>query len=221
MAGRGDPADLATVYPGYPSADLRMVRTGGEWEQLAEPCADGAWPPVGVGPAGMFAQTRSSQIGRPVCVVNCAIGGYKSSQWLPSEDPKSAYQKCLSRALAAITHEGAYLGGYLLYDGANDATEAMCNWAANWSVTLPSIQRWVGPAPVLYTRLPSTTPTDMAYPTWSVVRDQQDAWQAEGVRAMVQAPEGPWREAYKLHLTTAGSRVVADAFVVAAAQVTP
>lgn len=211
-AGVGDPADLVTVFPGYPAAGLRMVRAGGLWTQLAEPCADGAWPPVGVGPSGMFGQMRSAQIGKPVCVVNCGVGGYKSSQWLPSSDPNSAYQRCLSRAMAALTYPGAYLGGYLLYDGANDATEAVCSWAANWDVTLPSLQTWIGPARTIYTRLPAFVPTDMAYPTWNDVRAQQAAW-ATSDRVMVQAPEGPWREAYKLHLTTAGNYAVAQSYL--------
>lgn len=212
-AGRGDVGDLSVVLPGYPPASgLRMLRTSETWRALAEPCADGAVPSVGVGPMGMFGYLRSLAIGREVAIVNCAIGGLKSSQWLPSSDPASPYAKCLARALPALSQDGAYLGGYLQYDGANDAVEAVCTWGANWEATHAALRAAIGQAPLVYTRLPAFVPTDMSYPTWSDVRAQQIAFATSG-RTMVQAPEGPWREAYKLHLTTAGNYAVAQAYL--------
>lgn len=202
MAGREDPAAAPVGYP--PLSGLKMFRTGGPYATLAEPCADGVYPPVGVGPGGMFAWQRSQYLGAEVCLVNCAVGGVKSSQWMPSESPSSLYRMALARAHAAITQPGCYLAGYLLYDGANDATEAVCTWSANWTTTLAALQAELGAARVVYTQLPPTEPTDMSYPTWDDVRAQQAAW-ASAQRAMVAAPDGPWREAYKLHLNMAGN----------------
>lgn len=204
-AGRGDPADLVTVYPGYPSAsNLFMFKTGGPWTNLVDPCADGTYPPVGVGPGGMFGYMRSLQTGKPVAIINCAIGGKKSSDWLPGT---SAYQMCLNRALPALTRAGSYLGGYLLCDGANDATDIVSNWSENWDLTFSKLMPILGFKTIYYTVLPETVPEDLPYPQWVATRDQQLAWQTQWQKYVL-GPEGPWRESYKLHLNTAGEYIM-------------
>lgn len=202
--GRGE---LAEVPPGYPSTDLYMLRTDEQWRNLQEPCADTGTPSAGVGPAGLFGWLRSKKIGKPVAVINCGVGNTRTDQWLPGS---ILYQTALARAQAAITRPGSYLGGYIVYIGANDAAAGRTSWADNTQAMLEDLQKQLGVGRVLVVVLPTTVPTDAAYPTWAASRTAQLSWASAPRRSAVQAPEGPWREDFKLHLTTAGNLELAQ-----------
>lgn len=217
-AGANDPAGLAAAVPGYPPATgLYMLRSNEQWQSLVEPCADGAWPPTGVGPGGLFGELRRQQQGHDVAVINCGVGGTRTDQWLPSSDPTSLYQRCLRRAQAAVTRPGSYLGSFVIYIGANDAAAGMTSWAANVQATQAALQQELGVAPVFNVVLPFTVPTEpgVPYPTWEATRVAQLNWAAEAGRFAVQAPEGPWREVFKLHLSIAGNYDLAQRLLAA------
>lgn len=210
MAGAADPATLASVAPGYPPASgLSMLRSGELWSPLSEPCADGAWPPVGVGPAGLFGWLRAQQRGGPVAIINLGVGGTRTDEWLPSQ---ALYRAQLPRAQAAVTRPGSYLGGFLQYIGANDAAAGMTDWTQNSSSTLAALYATLGVAPLLYAVLPPTVPTDVPYPTWAEIRAQQANWAAP-LRVPASVPEGHWREPYKLHLDAQGNLLLAQAWL--------
>lgn len=214
IAGAADPAELASVYPGYPSpVGLSMFRGDRQWRPLAEPCADGVWPPVGVGPAGMFCHLRRASTGLDHCVVNGGVGGTTSEQWLPGQP---LFEALARRAKAAVTREGSTLAYYLLYSGANDAAAGSSAWAANSLATLAALYARVGVAPVVYAILPPTVPQDVPYATWPVIRTQQQSW-ASGSRVGCDVPEGHWREWYQLHLDCEGDYLLAQAMAAAAA----
>lgn len=212
MAGKANPSTLPI---GYPPSDgtLWMLRSNSTWQQLSEPCADGAYPPVGYAGAGLAGWKRQQARGGEVAVVNCAVGSTKSNEWMPGT---AGYANIVQRARAAVAHPGCYLGGYILFDGANDAVDASPPYQSNWETTFQALDRDVGAGKKIITRLCPTVPTDMAYPSWSSVRSQQDALAAAAPdRTIVQAPDGPWIEAYKLHLDGDGNQALADIYLAA------
>jgi len=213
MEGRADPVDVPVGYPPL-DGSLWMLRYfepstyWNAWSELTEPCnrsgtfADGK----GVGPAGLFGWLRSLRTSRETGVLNCAHGGRKSSEQL---EGGTYWSVNTPRIDAALSTPGARLAGYVLYDGANDAVDADPAYAANWTATLGAYVARYGSAPMIVTRLPTTVPTDGAYPSWESVRTQQAELAAALGARLVDAPEGPWIEAYKLHLAIPGSLGVA------------
>jgi hypothetical protein len=108
------------------------------------------------------------------------------------------------------------MGGYILYDGANDATDASPSYQSNWETIFQALDRDVGAGKKIITRLCPTVPTDTSYPSWASVRTQQANLAAAAAnRTLVQAPDGTWLEAYKLHLDSAGNQALSDIYLAA------
>jgi hypothetical protein len=218
-AGVGNPADLAAVYPGYPQSTLYMMRTTLlQWQSLSEPCADGSYPPVGVGPMGMFGGLASAaRSNRQVAIINAGVGSTRSDQWLPN-DASNLYKNALARILPASARPNATFRGFLHFDGLNDAAfTASPAWAANWSTIESTFRAELGARatgkPWIYVRVFQNAPTDLAYPGFASVVSQQLAW-ATANRIMVTPPEGPWREEPQhVHLSTAGNYTLAQSLL--------
>jgi hypothetical protein len=216
MVGANDPATGLPV--GYPPTDgsLLMIKDDLLLAQLTEPCnGAGLYPPSGTGPAGLFGWYASqAHGGRKTVVINAGVGGTRTDQWLYSTSPTSNYQKALARIRTALAIPGAQFRGILWYIGANDAAySATPDWGGNSTLTMTAMKADIGPAangkPVIFTRLPATVPTDVAYPGWAYVRAAQNNWAIANEQILAQAPEGPWREAYNLHLAPAANIVLA------------
>lgn len=208
MSGRGKLGDVATVFPGYPGADLWIMRGGLAWEPLAEPTGDGA---PGVGPAGFFAAVWGEACGAEVGLINTGLGGRRSYEWLP-DHAGGLYRKTVDRARAALASEDVdvELAGFLHFDGLNDAAEAVePHWNENWTAVEAALRAELDApdVPWLYANIDGAP---VAYQQTAAVLDQQRGWQSDA-RIMVDLPPGPWLDGS--HLATAGSYALAERFL--------
>jgi hypothetical protein len=87
------------------------------------------------------------------------------------------------------------------------------SWAANTRATLASLRAALGEGPCIVTRCCATVPTDLEYPGWEAVRADQLSVAADPDNVGVQAPDGPWREAYKLHLDGPANLALANLYL--------
>jgi hypothetical protein len=218
MQGSG----LITEMPGFfPPADgtLYMVRDfAASVTELAEP------GPGGVGPDGMFAWYRQRQIPtKKVLSVQCGVSGTNSTHYLPDVNPVSMHQKVIAAAALALSQPGAYLGGFLLYGGANDGSLGSPAWGTNWTTTFTAWRAAIAGAasvPILYAQLPAGTPHVNYSTSWNTVRTQQAAWAAADRIMFVVDPAGPWGNGavnntqvdYLVHQAAPAAAVLAQQF---------
>lgn len=216
MAGRGEYAGYPAQYPPANSHDVLMVHgtIPGFVEgalgnvPISEPTGVGALTKVGA--AGFWAWKRQQRAGGRIRIVNAGRGSATSTLWLKANGSQY-YENAVLRAKAALRQPRATLGGFVLWDGANDALSASPPWQTNWTATLANLRTDLGApaAPIYLIRYPATVPTDQAYPSWTTLRATIGA--APFASGIADAPEGPWVEAYKLHLDTAANWIAAQA----------
>ncbi|HEY3499307.1 MAG TPA: SGNH/GDSL hydrolase family protein [Polyangiaceae bacterium] len=212
MGGRGDIKDAPAEYQ-LPHDGMWMVRSvGAGIEPYGEPCGDGYAASAGVSPIGLFGWMDWRRTGVSTVVVNAGAGGSKTEQWVPGQ---MQYERAVANVRHALSRTNTTLAGTVVFIGANDAAlYETPPWLANTRITLERLGKAIGAQwagkPVVIVQLPATVPTGAPYPGWASTRAQIQQLAAEDGYPLIQAPEGPWRESYGLHLATQGNVVVAE-----------
>lgn len=148
---------------------------------------------------------------RPGSFVNAAIGGTTTTDWLPSSDPTSAYQRALSlfRAYAA-NYPAAAKKSFLVSMGTNDALTAGADatWASHMDSTLAAFRTDLGLSSLqaVYTILPAAVPSGRDATQWGAVRAAQISYAASG-KIGVQMPDGPYLDG--LHFNSVANAAIA------------
>ena len=126
IAGQSNSAGHAWAYcPDPPDLCVHLFRNNGKWDLAAHPMNEstdaGSLPNEEMGIPGIcpylsFGKKYYALTGRPVGLVQTALGGSSISQWSP--DHGELYRNMLERCHRA----GAHFAGILWYQGCNDAT---------------------------------------------------------------------------------------------------
>jgi hypothetical protein len=211
-AGRGKLSEAPVGYPPVDGSLLMFKSVAAGFQTLDEPCGDGVDAENGVGPVGLFGWLAAQETGRVTCAINAGKGGSLTSQWLPGT---AHYLDALGRAQVALSRRNTTFRGFVAYIGANDAAfTAPTVLASNWTSTVNGLRAAIGAAatgkPVAIVQMPPTVPTDTSYPEWANCRTDIIAYDtASADNLLVAHEDGPWREAYKLHLTTSANYALA------------
>lgn len=212
MDGRGLLEDAPVGYPPTDGSLLMVKDPAAGAVPLQEPLSH-AWQRMG--PLGLFGWKRLAAVDSEtsVCVVNGGVGGSKSSEYLPGS---GHFNNLVAKARAALNVNGASLAGIVLFNGLNDATVSPApDWEANSAATIAALKQELGDAPVFVVRYPATVPLGGGpYPSHAELRDVIGS--ASFADEVIDAPEGPFVEAEKVHLATSANEVVAESVADAA-----
>ena len=115
LAGQSNMSGRASLegLPAFKNAAHASVYRAGRWRPAREPVSDD--PAAKLGPSLSFADALYDLRPRPIGLVNCAMGATKIRQWQPSENPKSLFGACVSRAQEASKR--GTIKGFLWYQG--------------------------------------------------------------------------------------------------------
>ncbi|HEY3499314.1 MAG TPA: sialate O-acetylesterase [Polyangiaceae bacterium] len=219
--GRGDPADLATVFPAYPptSGRVKMVKakTGQPYfyENIAEPSGATVVTNACVGPFGMMTDLLSTQSSRGGRFANGGAGGTTSSQWVPGN---AIYEAFRGQYEVAASSRNVTFRLLALYIGPNDANAAVsaASYNANLDALIADVTTILGAPPLIVQfQLTVAVPTAPLYTAtsteWNVIKGAI-AGRAAANYLIVQSTTAT-REPQLLHHTTAENYTNAQAAV--------
>jgi hypothetical protein len=134
MEGFGLPVPVET-----PDARVRDLTDGDK------PAVDPLGDAPGVGPGRSFGLTLvDGGAAAEVGLVNCAVGGSRLDDWLPTAPAAtSLYDACLNSVKAALVRVGGRLGGVLFMQGETDArwSNPSARWGASFAAFVAGIRR--------------------------------------------------------------------------------
>ena len=169
--------ELLAVPPRFIHEDNIQVFDGETWRP--GPLDEHANP-------GMpFADAMVEATGKPVGLIQCAVGGTTMAQWQPSDDPDSLYGSCLDTV--RLAWPAGRVRGVIFWQGESNTASAAL--ALEWE---PGFRTFIGgiradledPAlPVVFAQIgPSDSPN---WPAWKAVQDIQAGFRGESVRMIV------------------------------------
>lgn len=220
MSGRGKLSEAEAGYPPEDGSLLMFKSVALGFQTLEEPCGDGVDAENGVGPMGLFGWLVAQETGRVTAIINAGKGGSTTTQWLPGT---ANYADAVARAQVALSRRNTTFRGFGAYIGANDAALVDPTvFEDNWSTTMTAMRAAIGSAatgkPIAIVKLPPTVPTEPGfdYSEWANVNADIDAFVALSADHLsIAAEDGPWREAYNLHLKTVANYAIAGRMLTA------
>ncbi|MDD4849290.1 MAG: sialate O-acetylesterase [Gemmiger sp.] len=177
IAGQSNAAGYSRDYaPDPPSMAVHLYRNRGCWDIATHPMNEstgaGSLPNEemgipGVSPYLSFAKRFSQMSGRPVGLVQTALGGSPISRWLPAGD-------LYGNMMQKVTETQGQFAGVLWYQGCNDtAMELAPHYLQNFTTLVNAMRQALGYTVPFFTFQLNRMVGDPNHEGWALVREAQ------------------------------------------------